>query len=785
MRRQHAVRSSLLAGALLALTAPLTLLPRESAQAVVQPVAENNLVTNASFETLPGSEWKKQSSTLTQVEDATSPDPTDSAARTVARIEPAGTPSAYGIYTGSASQPLSKTGHTYFGSVWVKGTAASAGQQIEVALIAQESGTWADLYSSRNRVLLSTSWTRVQVALTVPASSLTVRLSINRPISQHPWSSPDAFFVDGVSVTDNVDPSTLVANGSFEANTTGWTCSRGTLTTISDTTAPAGAGVMRIAHSGCGALTTTEDYLAFQNVGAFPRGTTATGKVWVRAEGSGMTGRPATLRLREYDGTTLVATKSQPITLSTAWQPVTTSLTSTGGSAGNSTLRVEIAGNGPANATFLVDGFQVTSTPAAALPAPNLVPNPTFEANTASWSCLGSTLTSLAAVTTAPHGLRVAKVAQSSSCATGTGGGPGATVAVPTRKGLSYVTKFWAKGATGTTGDVLTATVKSASGTTLASKTATLTSAYQQITLPTFVPTTDGDVTLQVKTPNGVVGDYFLVDGFSATGQWISDFTGAAGAAPDPAVWTVQDLAHIRDACFEPSQAKLDGAGAVRLRVEPGTCPGWAWDPDQSEEPASQLVGANMFTEGHIDFLRYGRFEARIRSHSTDSGWPAFWLRRTEQDETWPTSGEIDVTDGLDFWGVIGAGDPTVCVPDDDTTPESEGTGIDYNGTYGCNYSDKLRDERGNNVTFQGDGAWHVYRMDWTSGSFRFFVDDRLYGVVRAADYQAWAGKPWPFDDPAARWYPILTMNSSSPDPTTLPNGDEILVDWVKVTQLP
>lgn len=782
MRHQHIVRSSILATLLLTLIPTALLVAGDPARADAPPVAADNLVGNPSFETTP-TEWTAYNSTLTTVVDASSPDATDPTSRTVAVVQPTARYDNYSIYS-SSDRPTSAAGKTYYASVWVKGDATSAGQLIALTLSAQmDVAPWTVVAAEQTKAVLTTSWQKLEVALKAPQSGLKISMAIGRPLHSQKWATTDSFRVDGAYLTEKISTGTRTTNPSFETNPSEWGCWHSTLSSVADAAAPSGTNVLRVAHSGCNALTTTEGFVAGQSVGAFPQGSTATASVWVRAETADMVGRTASLRLREYDGSTAVQEQSADVTLTSGWQQVSlTGFTSTGGANGTSSMYVDISAVGPANAVFRADAFSVVTTPAATAPVANLIANSSFETNTSGWTCLGSTLSVLTAAD-APAGSKVGRVTQSTACPTGTGAGPGGRVTFTARKGFTYSVRLSAKAGTGTSGDVLTATASD--GTTLATATVGLGSTYKSLALPPFVARADGPVTVQVKTPNGAAGDFFLLDNVTASGAWSSDFAGTAGAAPDASTWTAQDLAHIRQACFEPSQAELDGAGSLRLRLDRGDCPGWAWDPNEEEEPASPFMGANVFTQGKVSFKPYGTYEARIRSNSDADGWPAFWLLPEESPSTWPDGGEIDVTDNLEWSGVIGPGDPVACPLDDDTTPAWEGAGIDYGERYGCNFTNRESDGRGESVTYYGDDTWHTYRMDWTPQRFVFFVDGQPVSAIRAADYQAWAGKAWPFDNQAVRWYLILTLNSHTADATRLPNGDEILVDWVRVSQLP
>ena len=116
---------------------------------------------------------------------------------------------------------------------------------------------------------------------------------------------------------------------------------------------------------------------------------------------------------------------------------------------------------------------------------------------------------------------------------------------------------------------------------------------------------------------------------------------------------------------------------------------------------SAKLKSTGLFTQ------QYGRFEWRAKLPLGTGTWPALWM--LPQNGTyggWPNNGEIDV------------------VENKGTNPTQEGGTIHYGGANGGDvYS-------GMTYTFpSGDGVtnFHIYALEWTSNSVKWFVDNVLY----------------------------------------------------------
>lgn len=108
-------------------------------------------------------------------------------------------------------------------------------------------------------------------------------------------------------------------------------------------------------------------------------------------------------------------------------------------------------------------------------------------------------------------------------------------------------------------------------------------------------------------------------------------------------------------------------------------------------------TSARMKTQGRRSW-RYGKIEARIAMPAFSGAWPAFWMLGDNiVDVGWPSCGEIDIMEHVN------------------TEPNSVGT-IHWTGPNGDHA--QYGASTPVNVT-----AYHVYSIEWTPSSIKWFVD--------------------------------------------------------------
>lgn len=235
---------------------------------------------------------------------------------------------------------------------------------------------------------------------------------------------------------------------------------------------------------------------------------------------------------------------------------------------------------------------------------------------------------------------------------------------------------------------------------------------------------------------------------------WSVEFDGPAGAALDPAEWSISDRGdgygnnELQVYTGRSENVHVDGEGALRLiaRSEPYTDP---------------RGNAGDFTSGRIETktrFEHGRIESRIKVPSGPGLWSAFWLFGDSLNgEEWPAVGEIDIMElignTLDIHNAVIAADES--------------------GERWLRNSSMLSP-----VPLSDD--WHVYAVEWDEQSIAFFVDDVETFRVSRSDLEE--DEQWPFDRP----YSItlnLAVGGDWPGP---PNAEtvfpsEMLIDYVRV----
>ena len=158
----------------------------------------------------------------------------------------------------------------------------------------------------------------------------------------------------------------------------------------------------------------------------------------------------------------------------------------------------------------------------------------------------------------------------------------------------------------------------------------------------------------------------------------------------------------------------------------------------------------------------YGKISVRARLPKGLGTWPAIWmLPDSNEFGGWPKSGEIDIMEHVGFNEAVVHG-----------TIHTEA----YNGMLGTQNTGTMRVE-------DATSAFHVYTVEWTKETLRWFIDDTEYHVIERKDSDTY--KEWPFDKP---FHLILNLavggdwgGREGVDEDAFPARFEI--DWVRVWQ--
>src|SRR5690606_26299058 len=126
----------------------------------------------------------------------------------------------------------------------------------------------------------------------------------------------------------------------------------------------------------------------------------------------------------------------------------------------------------------------------------------------------------------------------------------------------------------------------------------------------------------------------------SAAGQlvWADEFNGAAGSAPNPAVWTHELGAsgwgnnELQNYVNSRANSARDGDGNLVITAR---------------RDRAGYTSARLVTNDKAE-LQYGRIEASIKIPRGQGIWPAFWMLGAGFPQTsWPNSGEIDIMENI------------------------------------------------------------------------------------------------------------------------------------------
>jgi beta-glucanase (GH16 family) len=239
---------------------------------------------------------------------------------------------------------------------------------------------------------------------------------------------------------------------------------------------------------------------------------------------------------------------------------------------------------------------------------------------------------------------------------------------------------------------------------------------------------------------------------------WSDEFSRPDGSSPDPTKWTY-DLGgkgwgnhELESYTNRPENAHIEKGNLV-VTAQKETYTG-------TDGMARDYTSARLKTQG-LFTQTYGRIEARIKIPGGQGMWPAFWMLGEDIPTVgWPKCGEIDIMENI--------GKEPATIHGSLHGPSTTAHTSDLTSTFTLPEGGSFSDDS------------HIYAVEWSPDTARFYVDANLYATFRSSDWPA--GGKWVFDHP---FFIILNLAiggdwPGSPDASTkFPQS--MLVDYVRV----
>jgi len=148
----------------------------------------------------------------------------------------------------------------------------------------------------------------------------------------------------------------------------------------------------------------------------------------------------------------------------------------------------------------------------------------------------------------------------------------------------------------------------------------------------------------------------------------------------------------------------------------------------------NDYTSTRLITNGKYT-VKYGRIEVRAKLPKGNGTWPAIWMLGANiQEVGWPLCGEIDIM---------------------------EHVGKDQNVVHVSLHSKLYNFIKNNQLTHferitDVSNAFHLYGIEWSANSIKFFIDDKLfYTTIKGDGGRVTTDEGWPFDKP---FYLILNL---------------------------
>lgn len=275
---------------------------------------------------------------------------------------------------------------------------------------------------------------------------------------------------------------------------------------------------------------------------------------------------------------------------------------------------------------------------------------------------------------------------------------------------------------------------------------------------------------------------------------WADEFT---GDALDRSKWTPEQSCwgggNEERQCYTDRAENIEVQGGLlhlKARLETFTGPDRPLEiaSDPNPQTTQEYTSGKIRTRG-MHAWKYGRFEVRAKVPAGQGTWPAVWMMpNADRYGRWPLSGEIDILEAVNIGEVC------------EECAVHQGRNVGENRTISALHFGDIppKNDLVDTRVSLPDGAlpsdnFHIWAVECGEGLMRFFLDDRLYWEVPAAEW--WTASPLaagnanaPFDQP---FYIMANLavggglsdrnNTKSFEPETFPAA--FLIDYVRVYQ--
>ncbi len=238
---------------------------------------------------------------------------------------------------------------------------------------------------------------------------------------------------------------------------------------------------------------------------------------------------------------------------------------------------------------------------------------------------------------------------------------------------------------------------------------------------------------------------------------WGDEFSSVTYAKPDDAKWMTPT--RHSGVVWSRFIADADSTSFIKNGYYVARC--FANDGSVADNDADMLSGA-IKSEGRFS-AKYGRIEARMKTHPHKGNFPAFWMLPQNPVGGWPACGEIDIMEQINTEQIAYH---TVHSKWANTLGNSENP--TRSGKEHVNTSE-----------------WHIYALEWDSVQIRWYVDNnQVFQYNKLTDNsEALEQGQWPFD---TEFYVILNQSVGNGSWAATPDMSftyETLFDYVRVYQ--